>query len=859
LTITVYPYKLTQKELEARLESGLTVLPGQLVRFESAQSGNAPVYGQVREVRALPPASAGMPEGYGVVIALLHGCPTLEPQSVSLLDSSQMALELQRLQQPFEHPLRLTGTLIGELDRLGTLSLVDGHDFVLKYETLMRVLEAVRPYKKLLIIDPLGVFEADDGFAYYKAGSDVQLSLQSVGSKRFLSAFGELFAPDLKEQALRVVADQLPLFSGFIAFQELLNSDAADNVPLKNLILQNYQTVAQSQVFADTPQTALDIVQLSGAPVGVLDVSELTEPWKRLFYEQACQMVLESDAVAQDDLIMVLLYPENYVDDLTPLIQRAEETGLNLLILTSPYAPKAVRKLANNRFYADSRQHVELQGDLTLGLPVRFALSLSETLEREPLPPVASSQPLPDMPIPSSIEAEWLPNVEAKAKATHEPQMVDVEMQLPPSSAPPRNSAEQAWWFEVSQPVTEDEIVPQEEPFEEAEPEDVTGEAPLGTINEATGPIVDLSAPEPEPTISFLTAEQLSALLGSSEQEATHGGPQPLAQWEDVVEMPTEPQDTLDYPDADEGAWSDYETAEATSSELWDLAPPASDRPKAEPTAEFEAQPEVPAKAQSDEAQRMETAPVQPAEQPISEEGASAPQEPGSGPAPPPFPTPEEYRKEEFDFELNLDERSVEPEAEGEGSYSSYLAEGELLPNAVAQSLSEFEELDQGAADESLFDFEPDLYAAPPVAAEPSVQAAGKDSAPPQGILDSDSSDAERDMQEALDLIFPHEFVDTHPEAQQAIPDNTLPPTAAAPAGNADVEMVPIIPKQVEPSVEDQMGFQVGDRVRHPSYGAGVVQRIIPMEESVVLNITFETVGKRLLDPALCELQREPG
>lgn len=836
MTITVYPYKLTQRELEARLEPGLVVLPGQLMRFESAQ----PIYGQVKEVRAMPPASAGMPEGYGVIITLLYGCPALEPQRASLLDSSQMAREVERLQEPFEHPLRLSRVLTGELARLGTLTLVDGHDFVLKYETLLMLVEAIQPYKKLLMVDPLGVFEEGDGFGYFRAGHHVQLSVKAVGSKRFLNGFGELFAPDLREQALRVIADHLPQFSKFIGFHELLNLDAAVNVPLKNLIVQNYHAVMQTHVFADGPEQALDMATLLSQSVSVLDLSGIDEPWKRLFYEQVCLEALD----AADSYALVLLYPENYLPDLTPWIQKAEEAGLNLVVLTSPYASKSVRKLASNRIYADSRQHVELQGDLTLGLPVRFALTQTElqapdrtvmpqTVVAESVqPPVGTAGELP-------VSLAFEPVHLTSDLTQDEP---DQLLAPPPTS---RNPAEQAWWFEVSQPVTEDEIMPSEEAF------------PLATDSEpepeaAVPAIVDLSAPEPEPTLSFLTAEQLSALLGSSGEE-TAGGTPSVARWEDVVEeAPQEQPDLLDYPDAEEGAWSEpesgpeFKVGETDSSELWDLAPPATELPEVAHTVRMET-PEA-AKLEAESSPLIAVPP---------EEAVA------SDSAPPPFPTPEEYRKEEFDFELNLDEMAPDGEADG-GYYSSYLADGEVLPNAVAQSLSEFEG-QAPLADEPLFDFEPELYPSGSATVAPPVGI----SEPPAPVQESASSaGSERlsgmddpEMQEALDLIFPQEFIDTHPQAGQtseALAEAFEPePAPAALPVSVEEEMVPIVPKVMEPSVEDQMGFQVGDRVRHPAYGIGVVQRIIPMEESVVLNITFDTVGKRLLDPALCELQRE--
>ena len=51
--------------------------------------------------------------------------------------------------------------------------------------------------------------------------------------------------------------------------------------------------------------------------------------------------------------------------------------------------------------------------------------------------------------------------------------------------------------------------------------------------------------------------------------------------------------------------------------------------------------------------------------------------------------------------------------------------------------------------------------------------------------------------------------------------------------------------------------YQPGDRVHHPTYGSGVVLKVLPMAEQVILNITFDQVGKRLLDPSLCQLTRD--
>ena len=126
----------------------------------------------------------------------------------------------------------------------------------------------------------------------------------------------------------------------------------------------------------------------------------------------------------------------------------------------------------------------------------------------------------------------------------------------------------------------------------------------------------------------------------------------------------------------------------------------------------------------------------------------------------------------------------------------------------------------------------------------------------PQEGLAKAHSDAE--IQEALDTIFPQEFMERMPDGESALQAAEAPPEALPAPVAPPEEDIPVYQKPVEPMSGNEAGFQAGDRVRHPAYGLGVVQRVIPMEESVVLNIVFEAVGKRLLDPALSELVREP-
>ncbi|MEB3245767.1 MAG: hypothetical protein VKJ06_07265 [Vampirovibrionales bacterium] len=50
--------------------------------------------------------------------------------------------------------------------------------------------------------------------------------------------------------------------------------------------------------------------------------------------------------------------------------------------------------------------------------------------------------------------------------------------------------------------------------------------------------------------------------------------------------------------------------------------------------------------------------------------------------------------------------------------------------------------------------------------------------------------------------------------------------------------------------------FAQGDKVMHAQYGQGVVQTVIDVGNRTILNIQFDAAGKRLLDPALSQLEK---
>lgn len=822
MSITVYPYKLTERALEARLAPGLTVLPGQLLRFESEK----PVYGKIAEVRVLPSSAAGMPDGVGVVIELLHGVPSLEPKTVLLLTAAQMAREVQALLEPLTHPLRLSSRFSVDFEALGTFTLVEGNDFLLKYEALQRLVDGIKAYRRVLIIDPLGIFEEGGGYTYRKAGRDVRLSVQHVGTRQFLQAFGEMFSPELREVALRAVADHLPMTKGFIGFSHWLNLEAAVNVPLKNLIVQNYHTVMHSQVFADTPDQVLALNTIQQA-VCVLDISELPDPWKGLFYQEACCSAFAPDS---GGIMPVLLYPEKYLPDLLSWVQMADETGLSLLMLASSFSEATLREKASNYIWIESADQMELQGSLTLGLPIRLPLSGRHPIQERS--PASANISIDEDAIEPVSETEYEPYFPPPPSNTllNQTAFEQSPSPLSPQAAPSADDFV-ADWGAVEPLIGIDEIRETvETPRSVVSKADNLNPSEFKEV-EATAPIVDLSSPPPEPSISFLTAEQLSQLLASDAASGVSPG-------------------------ADQAKEAGATVANQPEAKR---VPPGN-----APVMFEEMSSELPT-AMEDEAHygyssfqvdldNVSTLSLEP--QPAEPLPVSAPSPIQQRPAHSPFPTPEEYEKDEFNFDL-------EPDVSMTSQQSADMAPDGLnggIRESVSRSLDEFSQdlpLDSSFLDSSMdepwFEIEPDIQTSsapmPDVALTPPGRELQEPAVAPEGSgrqTESRTSSSvleDDEMQDALDLIFPLQPSGSSPESVSGQASHVL-----------EEEPVPIVHRQEMLPSGNQGAFQVGGRVRHATYGVGVIQKIIPMDETVILNIMFEKVGKRLLDPALCDL-----
>lgn len=67
---------------------------------------------------------------------------------------------------------------------------------------------------------------------------------------------------------------------------------------------------------------------------------------------------------------------------------------------------------------------------------------------------------------------------------------------------------------------------------------------------------------------------------------------------------------------------------------------------------------------------------------------------------------------------------------------------------------------------------------------------------------------------------------------------------------------LPIYPSETPMLKEGNPSFMQGDTITHPKYGKGVIEKIIKYGNKTLCSISFENTGKKLLDPAISELEK---
>jgi len=70
--------------------------------------------------------------------------------------------------------------------------------------------------------------------------------------------------------------------------------------------------------------------------------------------------------------------------------------------------------------------------------------------------------------------------------------------------------------------------------------------------------------------------------------------------------------------------------------------------------------------------------------------------------------------------------------------------------------------------------------------------------------------------------------------------------------------VVPVYPAE-EVKQEEEFDFKQGDKVSHHRYGRGIIEKIITYGNKTLCSISFENVGRRLLDPTITDLTKIAG
>ena len=866
MTLTAYPSKLSTDLLEARLEGHPLPRPQQILKLDNPSVGQSQdaVFCEVSWVSL--PKNALNENACQVGLKVLHGSPALAPYTAVILDSAQVAKAAHHLLSPIQNPILIGAKGSSELPvdffRLGALTVVEGgNDLSTRISALMQILRGIQPYQRILLIDPIGVVMPSDASAHIRAGLDGGLSLQQVNSKRFLEVFSETLPEFLREAGLRTVASILPQSSRgnkneFIGFQSLMALEALTEAPLRNLILQTLYTLMDAKVFAETPEEVLNFKKGLPSPITILDISMLPDPWKGFFYAEICQRALHD---VEGELVLAMLHPEIYLSDWPKWIQQASEEELNYLVVPSPFRVPSSSNSYTHDWQASSNnvftisidnQSLILKGDLTLGLPVRYALKTDALLL-----PLSSSQ--------TSI-ASWQSPFDVDDEASSGELLSEYPSELRQALAPTEQSAE-------------DEIDEEDSALEYHTYRDDYEEKDYGDADD------DLDEDEEDYSQDgTFDDEDTDELDEDSDEESEFEESD-----EDVEPEESEDNDDLEDDDSESseeiGLESSDNTDDEVESEIYyssylgnqeSLPAPPLTEPKETNSPLFvneSIQPNEVQSSPSDSASETDLG------DDFNFSTALLPDDPAFSDQ-----SSKHYEKNEQSASP-LDSMGViqndreqastyKEEASSQGASDLGQEQG---PQRYSESSSLGNDGEDDFGDEESGDFnfnfdatlfEPSwLTPASNWQPSPSPRASQKAryteeepyTAPSRQDMEAYRPAPAVDNQPSLDpeeRTYHNDSYSDYEENEGAYADEQV----QSEAESSPDEQIPVVTRNTAaPKVP--AGYFVGERIRHPQYGLGTITKILPMADQVILNITFDQVGKRLLDPSLCELTREGG
>ncbi len=373
MPLSIRPKRVTSSEIEAFIDASTPLVVGQLLRLE----GDAPVYTEVTSLQTLSSVDHLTTNAECLAsMTVLFGEPGMGFSQATLLNATELGGELQTLLGHVRSPLFLGGSFMGDLKRLGTLSVVSGDSLEAKHQALVEIMDGLQVDQRLLVMDPLGLFAFAEGYHVMTAGQEVQLSLQGIGVATFLSKVGEALPEAFQDEGLALLSRALPLTLDFIPFKYFLNTQLYDECPAKGALIHVLHTMHAQQVFATSPEKVFAMDATVSDQMNVLDLSGIENPWRGVFYDYVCHELIRHK---EHGLIPVLVYPENYLDNLPHYIQKWDEAEYNVLVLSSRQSEATYTDAVAHYFEAEyelggDEVHVHLCGEMTLGLPMKATL-----------------------------------------------------------------------------------------------------------------------------------------------------------------------------------------------------------------------------------------------------------------------------------------------------------------------------------------------------------------------------------------------------------------------------------------------------------------------------------------------------
>ena len=169
----VLPLSLTETEMSVLLESAVSLQPGTVVRLEGEEGL---CYALLDEIESATPDGTG--QARMLTLSLLQGQPAFAPCMLTPIAPEAMGLEVTQLLGAPEHPLSLSANFTGEVLNLDGLTLVQGAPLGDTLRALDGLLHALKPYRNVLVLDPLGVYAEQPDVTVWTLGQTHRLSLK---------------------------------------------------------------------------------------------------------------------------------------------------------------------------------------------------------------------------------------------------------------------------------------------------------------------------------------------------------------------------------------------------------------------------------------------------------------------------------------------------------------------------------------------------------------------------------------------------------------------------------------------------------------------------------------------------------